>query len=140
MFLSSFCSLKFQITKHDDGHVDIFLSQEAATNATKLIQSSGLSNDSTSTKRTPYRIPMESDLPLSERQRLQNQLQTIVGSLNNWLSIQTRPDIATIHHQHHRTILPLPITWPHRCCQTRHQIPQRHYQQPRHPILQPRQH
>ena len=88
--VSHFLGLKFQITKHDDGHVDIFLSQEAAT--TKLIQSSGLSNDSTSTKRTPYRsghpvdvIPMDSDLPLSERQRLQNQLQTIVGSIN-WLN------------------------------------------------------
>ena len=94
-----FLGLKFTHQSHPSGDLTIFINQEAS--ADELLRAAGLDGPSTNSKPTPYRsghpvdsIPDE-DLPLYQKQRLQQLLQKYVGSLN-WLSTQSRPDLATI--------------------------------------------
>jgi len=67
----------------------------------ELIIKAQLKEIATASKETPYRSghPVHSvpdiDMPTDERQLLNKLLQEYNGSLN-WLSCQTRPDLATI--------------------------------------------
>jgi deoxyuridine 5'-triphosphate nucleotidohydrolase len=94
-----FLGIKFTNTKHTDGHVSLKLSQEAYIDS--LLEQTKLSSDAINTPITPYRngYPIDSipDITYDEitQKRLTLQMQTLVGSLN-WLSISTRPDIATV--------------------------------------------
>ena len=68
--------------------------------ALELIKKAQLDNPATASKPTPYRSghPIDSilniDMPINEQQHLNKILQKYVGSLN-WLSCQTRPDLAS---------------------------------------------
>ena len=94
-----FLGIKFTNVKHADGHVDIYMNQPK--DISDLIQKAGLDKPQTLTSPTPYRsgYPVDSvpdiEMPPEEREKLNKTLQELVGSMN-WLSTQTRPDIATI--------------------------------------------
>jgi deoxyuridine 5'-triphosphate nucleotidohydrolase len=94
-----FLGIKFTHTKHKDGNISIKLSQEAYIDS--ILEQTKLNSDAINTPITPYRngYPIDSipDITYDEitQKRLTLQMQTIVGSLN-WLSISTRPDIATV--------------------------------------------
>jgi Reverse transcriptase (RNA-dependent DNA polymerase). len=91
--------VKFTHTKHEDGNLTIHLSQEA--DVYQLLQDTKMHTSTTVTKPTPYQSghPVDSvphaDISSQQRIEIETQLCTILGSLN-WLSTQTRPDIATI--------------------------------------------
>ena len=94
-----FLGIKFTNVKHSDGHVDIYMNQPK--DISDLIKKAGLDKPQTLTSPTPYRsgYPVDSipdvDMTTEERDKLNKTLQELVGSMN-WLSTQTRPDIATI--------------------------------------------
>ena len=94
-----FLGLKVKCKK-EDNHLSIFLSQEAA--ATELVDRAGLSDISAKINKTPYRtgypvdkISAMPNLPLSVREKIEDDLRSYVGSLN-WLGTCTRPDLSTI--------------------------------------------
>jgi deoxyuridine 5'-triphosphate nucleotidohydrolase len=95
--ISHFLGIKFRWEKHEDGHITTHLSQQAFSE--HLISEQGL-QDANPTQ-TPYRTghPVDSvphtKVSNQERQRLCQELRTIVGSLL-WLSQATRPDLSTI--------------------------------------------
>ena len=105
--VSHFLGLRYDHTQDEFGNVTITMSQEA--HIQDLLTASRM-HSSTNSKPTPYRsghpvdaIPDE-DLPLHQKQRLQQQLQKYTGSFN-WLATQTRPDISTITNilSHHNS-------------------------------------
>ena len=97
--ITHFLGIKFQCNKDSSGHVTVFMSQE--TDILDLIHSTKL-EDSNSV-RTPYRsgYPIDSVAhrakPLDEQHKVNRTLQKPVGSLN-WITNQTRPDLATVTH------------------------------------------
>ena len=96
---SHFLGTKFTNVKHTDGHVDIYMNQP--TEIADLIKKASLHQPQTNISRTPYRsgFPVDSipddDLPFPQREKLNKELQELVGCLN-WISTQTRPDLSTI--------------------------------------------
>ena len=95
-----FLGINFTNVRHDDNdHLTVHMNQK--NDAIDLIIRAQLDDPATASKPTPYRSghPVDSvpdiDLPIHERQALNKALQEYVGSLN-WLSCQTRPDLATI--------------------------------------------
>ena len=97
--ITHFLGIKFTNVKHEDGNIDIYMNQPKDTQ--DLITKAGLDKPQTITAKTPYRsgLPVDSipDVPLpdNERASLNKILQEYTGCLN-WLSTQTRPDLATI--------------------------------------------
>ena len=95
--VNHFLGLKFEWQRHNDGHIDAFLSQTAF--AEQLIENTKLSDANPS--RTPYRSghPVdsvaESHLTPAERLKLSSELRSMTGSLL-WLANGTRPDLSTI--------------------------------------------
>ena len=94
-----FLGINFDCTCHDDDNVTIHLSQEAFID--NLCELAGLSSNAVNTVKTLYKsgypvdiIPFYS-LPKREQDDLIHTMQVYIGSLT-WLSISTRPDIATI--------------------------------------------
>ena len=94
-----FLGINFDCTRHDDNNVTIHLSQEAFID--NLCEMAGLSSDAVNTVQTPYKsgYPVDSitftSLPKREQDDLIHTMQVYIGCLT-WLSISTRPDIATI--------------------------------------------
>ena len=94
-----FLGINFDCTKHDDDNVTIHLSQEAFID--NLCEMAGLSSPAVNTVKTPYKsgYPVDiipySRLPKREQDELIHTMQVYIGCLT-WLSISTRPDIATI--------------------------------------------
>ena len=97
--VTHFLGIKFTNVTHPDGHIDIYLNQPK--DIADLIKKAGLHHPQTLEVKTPYRSghPVDTiphvEMPNSEREKLNKTLQELVGCLN-WLSTQTRPDIATI--------------------------------------------
>lgn len=97
--ISHFLGVKFTITHHDDGNLDIYLSQEKEIQ--ELIAKLGLDKPDSLMVPTPYRsgLPVDSiphvDMDTGKCAKINKFLQEINGSLN-WLANMTRPDIATI--------------------------------------------
>jgi len=97
--LHHFLGVKFTHSKTADGHLTIHLNQES--DIQQLLQEHNLHTSTTLTKPTPYRSghPVDTipnvDIPHYQRTDIESKLRAIIGSLN-WLSTQTRPDIATI--------------------------------------------
>mmetsp|Transcript_3382 Transcript_3382/g.5163 ORF Transcript_3382/g.5163 Transcript_3382/m.5163 type:complete len:553 (-) Transcript_3382:330-1988(-) len=98
--VTHFLGLNFQCTKDKDGHVDIFINQQV--DAEELMEKANLHHASTQTAKTPYRsghpvdtIPYDDTISPADRNEFNHTLQEYTGSLN-WLSRQTRPDLATI--------------------------------------------
>jgi deoxyuridine 5'-triphosphate nucleotidohydrolase len=95
--ISHFLGIKFKWKQHADGNITTHMSQQAFSE--NLISEHGLQDANPTT--TPYRTghPVDSvphvKLSTQERQRLCQELRTIVGSLL-WLSQATRPDLSTI--------------------------------------------
>jgi hypothetical protein len=94
-----FLGINFTCTRHSDNNVTIHLGQEAFIE--NLCQLSGLDNPHVSPVHTPYRsgCPVDSipipDTPLPGQAKRTHTMQVLLGCLT-WLSISTRPDIATI--------------------------------------------
>ena len=95
--ITHFLGIKFQCTKDTNGDVTVFMSQQA--DITSLITQNNLLD--ANSVRTPYRsgypidsIPHTHKSP-HEQQKYNHTLQEHVGSLN-WITSQTRPDIATV--------------------------------------------
>ena len=97
--VSHFLGIKFQWKQYNDGHLDTHLSQPAF--AEQLIQSAGLSTDSSASKPTPIRpgCPIDTipnnPLPQQEQDLLTTKMRSLVGSLL-WLSQGIRNDLSTI--------------------------------------------
>jgi dUTPase/transposase InsO family protein len=94
-----FLGINFTCKRQPNGDVNIHLGQEAFVE--NLCQIANLDNPHVAPVRTPYRsgcpvdtIP-KSTLPPQEQAALTHKMQVLLGSLT-WLSISTRPDIATI--------------------------------------------
>ena len=94
-----FLGINFDCTRHEDNHVTIHLSQEAFVD--NLCEMAGLLSDAVNTVKTPYKSGFPVDtipfypLPKIEQDDLIHTMQVYIGCLT-WLSISTRPDIATI--------------------------------------------
>ena len=98
--VTHFLGIKFSTIHHDDGNITTKLSQEAFVDT--LQTQAGLDEEAVSEPLTPYRsgcpidtIPLDPTTLLAQQEKLNAQLQTLVGSLN-WLSMSTRPDIAPV--------------------------------------------
>jgi hypothetical protein len=97
--VSHFLGIEFTWHHHADGNVSVNLTQQSFTES--LLDSIGLSSDTTSTFTTPYRSGLSIDsIPFQQmsddaRDQLHLQYQSLVGSLN-WLSHTTHPDISTV--------------------------------------------
>lgn len=97
--VSHFLGIEFTWHHHPDGNVSVNLTQQSFTES--LLESLGISSDTTSTFTTPYcagisidSIPSQS-LSDMETDKLRLQFQSLVGSLN-WLGHTTRPDISMV--------------------------------------------
>jgi deoxyuridine 5'-triphosphate nucleotidohydrolase len=94
-----FLGINFTCQKHEDSSVSIHLGQEAFIE--NLCQIAGLDNDHVNPVKTPYRsgCPVDSIKPKAtseeNQSKLTHKMQVLLGCLT-WLSISTRPDIATI--------------------------------------------
>ena len=95
-----FLGINFTHEVFPTGDVSIMLSQEAFID--NLSHMANLDDDKVSEPKTPYRsgypvdtIPNRPIKDPTERAKVRHQMQTFLGCLN-WLSISTRPDIATI--------------------------------------------
>ena len=94
-----FLGINFDCTRHDDNDVTIHLSQEAFID--NLCEMAGLSSEAVNTVKTLYKSGYPVDiipylpLPTQEQDALIHTMQVYIGCLT-WLSISTRPDIATI--------------------------------------------
>jgi hypothetical protein len=94
-----FLGINFECKKHPDGSVTIHLSQEAFIE--NLCQLANLDHDTVNPTTTPYKsgypadsIPYKPSTP-DKQKELIHKMQTLIGCLM-WLSMSTRPDIATI--------------------------------------------
>ena len=95
-----FLGIKFQTQQDRDNNVSILMSQTAFIDT--LLQMCDLDHPHVTEPRTPYRVgyPVDSIpiTPLSdanEQAKLKHRMQQLIGCLT-WLSMSTRPDIATI--------------------------------------------
>ena len=97
--IKHFLGINFKCSKDDEGHVTVHMSQQ--NDALDLIIKAQLDAPATASTKNPYCSghPVDSvlhvDMPIEDRHILNKLLQEYVGSLN-WLSCQTRPDLATI--------------------------------------------
>ena len=95
--VTHFLGIKFRWQEHDNGHLEVHLSQQAFTE--QLISNHKL--DHANPTKTPYRSghPVDSvphsKMSTSDRKKLSSDMKSIVGSLL-WLSQGTRPDLSTI--------------------------------------------
>jgi deoxyuridine 5'-triphosphate nucleotidohydrolase len=94
-----FLGINFDCKRHDDGNVSIHLSQEAFIE--NLCQLANLDNENVNPTRTPYKsgYPVDSipyfDSQEPDKSNRIHTMQVFIGCLT-WLSMSTRPDIATI--------------------------------------------
>ena len=92
-----FLGVYYQWTRHTDGNVSVHLSQPGYAQA--LVEDMDLLDFNP--VKSPYRhgVPVDSlpevDMPEHERESLRKVYRRFLGKLN-WLSISTRPDLATI--------------------------------------------
>ena len=94
-----FLGIKFDCCRQNNGHVTIHMSQQAFIE--NLLYNNNMHTDDINTVQSPYRsglpidsIPDEAYDPETQRKYTKT-LQSLVGSFT-WLSMSTRPDIATI--------------------------------------------
>jgi hypothetical protein len=97
--VSHFLGIEFTWHRKDDGNISVNLTQQSLTET--LLDSIGCSTTSTSTFTTPYRsgLSIDSiptvDMSVLDRDKLQLQYQSLVGSLN-CLAHTTHPDLSTV--------------------------------------------
>jgi hypothetical protein len=97
--VSHILGIEFTWKHHSDGNLSVTLTQQLF--AETLIESLGITIESTSTFTSPYRsgYPIDAvpdqDMSSNDHDRLCLQYQSLVGSLN-WLAHTTRPDLCTV--------------------------------------------